>query len=268
MTSDVHLKYSLSAASGSPTVMFLHGFLGCRRDWDEIAGLLTDKYRHLRVDLPGHGSPFGDLPPDAYSMTGCARLIIELLDKCEIESCHLIGYSMGGRIGLYLLTHYPSRFHSAVIESASAGLKTETERSERRQWEWIWTTRLREQPYEAFLRDWYAQPLFSRIDQTTERFEKMLWHRRQHKPEALAVVMEQMGTGVMPSLWDKLAEIDVPVLFVAGERDEKYCALAREMAGLCPKGEIAIIADAGHNGHFERPEAFTEKVSQFLKRNV
>ena len=70
MTPDVHLRYSLTAASGVPTIMFLHGFLGCGHDWDEIAALLGDKYRHLRVNLPGHGSPVGSWPLVAYSMSG------------------------------------------------------------------------------------------------------------------------------------------------------------------------------------------------------
>jgi 2-succinyl-6-hydroxy-2,4-cyclohexadiene-1-carboxylate synthase len=263
---DIHLRYSLSVASGVPAAMFLHGFLGCRHDWDEVVDVLGDQYRHLRVDLPGHSSSFGDLPTDACTIAGCSRLMIDLLDNCEIERCHLVGYSMGGRLGLYLLTYNSERFQSGVIESASPGLKTEPERAERIKQDQRWVEQLRERPYEEFLRDWYAQPLFGRVDQTTERFEKMLWRRRQRDPKALAVVMEQMGTGRMPPLWEKLPEIKVPVLFVAGERDKKYCSLVGEMADLCPRGETAIIAAAGHNTHFERPEVFAEKVSQFLKQ--
>ena len=265
---DIHLRYSLSEGSGLPTVVFLHGFLGCRQDWDEVVDLLGDNYRFLRVDLPGHGSPFGDLPPEAYAMPGCARLIINLLDKCEIETCHPVGYSMGGRLGLYLLTHHPDRFRSAVIESATAGLRTESERTARLLQEKQWIIRLREQPYDEFLHDWYAQPIFKMIDRSSERFSRMMERRQQHDQSDLALVIEQMGTGVMPSLWDKLPDINVPVLFTAGEKDEKYCDLAEKMANLCPRGKTAIIAGAGHNTHFERPEAFAEKVSQFLKQNV
>jgi 2-succinyl-6-hydroxy-2,4-cyclohexadiene-1-carboxylate synthase len=262
------LNHTLAPSGHAPTVLYLHGFLGCKDDWSEVVNLLGSGFSHLTVDLPGHRMPARSLPLEYYSLPGCAELIVRLLNHLQIEHCHLVAYSMGGRLALYLLTHYSDRFLSAVIESATAGLRTEAERSTRLQQEQFWITRLRERTFDEFLNDWYVQPLFNTIDRNDPRFKELMERRRSHDPAALALSLEHMGTGVMSSLWDKFPGITIPLLFVAGERDEKYCSLAREMASLCPDAQAAIIANAGHNAHFECPVAFGETVVQFLKQNV
>ena len=261
------LNHTFAPNGRAPTVLYLHGFLGCSDDWSETITCLGNGFSHLTVDLPGHWTPADSLPPEYYSMPGCARLIIDLLDNCGIERCHLVGYSMGGRFALYLLTHCSDRFLSAVIESASAGLKTEAERTDREQQDKLWIKRLHERPLDEFLSDWYAQPLFNTIDRTGARFEQMMRRRRQHNPEALALSLQYMGASVMPSLWDSLPALTMPLIFVAGERDERFSALAHEMASLCSCAQAAIIASAGHNTHFDRPDEYCSVVKQFLSED-
>jgi len=261
------LNHTFAPNGHAPAVLYLHGFLGCGDDWSELVNRLGRGFSHLTVDLPGHRRPAHSLPLEYYAMPGCAELIVSLLDHLRIERCHLVAYSMGGRLALFLLTHYPDRFLSAVIESASLGLKTEAERTARRQQDQLWIERLRERPIDEFLHDWYAQSLFQTMDRSKPRFERMLRSRSEHDPSALALSLQHMGTGAMPSLWDNLSDITIPLLFVAGEQDEKYCALAQEMANLCPRAQVAIIPGAGHNVHFERPEAFGEAVAQFLRQD-
>jgi 2-succinyl-6-hydroxy-2,4-cyclohexadiene-1-carboxylate synthase len=261
------LNHTFAPNGHAPTVLYLHGFLGCGDDWNEIVYRLGGDFSHLTVDLPGHRMPARSFPPEYYSMSGCAELIVSLLDHLRIERCHLVAYSMGGRFALFLLTHYPDFFLSAVIESASPGLKTEAERAVRKQQDELWIERLRERSIDEFLHDWYAQPLFQTMNRSKPRFERMLQSRAGHDPSALALSLQHMGTGVMLPLWENLPGITIPLLFVAGERDEKYCALAHEMANLCPYAQAAIIGNAGHNTHFERPEAFGVAVAQFLKQD-
>jgi 2-succinyl-6-hydroxy-2,4-cyclohexadiene-1-carboxylate synthase len=260
-------KYSLSPPADAPAVLFLHGFLGCRYDWDELVDLVGDRYRYLRVDLPGHHYSCQQLPLNGYSMPQTAHLMIELLDHCEIGSCRLVGYSMGGRLGLYLLTQFPERFTTAVIESASPGLRTEVERTSRRTDDEKLTRRLREELFDDFLHYWYGQPLFQTMDQTSPRFQSLLKRRHDSNPNALALSLEQMGTGAMPSLWDRLAQIELPILFVAGEKDAKFSRLAGEMASLCPRGRATIIPGAGHNVHFEHPEEYGRTLVDFFDAN-
>ena len=80
------------------------------------------------------------------------------------------------------------------------------------------------------------------------------------------LALRQMGTGTQPSLWLEMDKIKNPVLFIAGEKDEKFKALAYEMSDLCERAEISIIKNCGHNVHFEQPLEFYEQLYNFLKK--
>ena len=46
----------LPASTEQPTVLLLHGFLGCAGDWDDVSAALALTCRCVSVDLPGHGA--------------------------------------------------------------------------------------------------------------------------------------------------------------------------------------------------------------------
>jgi len=73
-----------------------------------------------------------------------------------------------------------------------------------------------------------------------------------------------MGTGEMEPLWQRLPGLRVPVLLIAGEKDVKYAAIAQAMASALPDARVALISDAGHTVHLERPHAWLETVEPFL----
>jgi len=258
---------TLSEDQGAPTILYLHGFLGCREDWEEVIARIGKGYSHLCVNLPGHGLSLSPLSAFFYSMPRASELVINLLDHHGIEQCHLAGYSMGGRLGLYLLAHYAERFASSIIESASPGLKAEEERAARRREHGLLADRLLIYSFDSFLEDWYRQPLFESMDKGDPRFARMLVRRRRQDPSSLAQSLRYMGTGAQPSLWERLQETRSPILFIAGERDAKYSDLAHEMARLCPRGRTAILPGAGHNAHFELPDEFCHAVTEFLSQN-
>lgn len=264
MSDPRRLSHDLIANPNKGCVLYLHGFLGCGDDWREITRGLGDTFSHLTLDLPGHRMLADQLDEQDYTMPGGAKLVVDLLDHLQIERTHLVAYSMGGRLGLYLLTHYPDRFDRAVIESASPGLRSDSERADRRKREHETMKQLRDRSYDGFLRDWYDQPLFQTMDQTDPRFASMLGRRDEHDPKALALSLEHMGTSVQPSLWGNLGDLRLPVIFVAGAKDDKYCRLANEMVDLCPAGSNNIVQDAGHNTHWECPDEFCQVVRSFL----
>ncbi|MBD3258189.1 2-succinyl-6-hydroxy-2,4-cyclohexadiene-1-carboxylate synthase [candidate division GN15 bacterium] len=260
------LSHRFRGQPGKPVLLFLHGFIGRGDDWDSIAGNFEDDYAILTVDLPGHGGsyPLADSDPAHFSMSGCGSLLTGLIDHYEINTCHVIGYSMGARLALYLATHHADRFRRFVIESGSPGLRTESEREERRRRDAELAKGLKATPMEEFLKQWYSQPLFSSLDQRSDTFREMLRRRLEINSDGLALSLEHMGTGAQPPLWDRLPQVDPKVLFIAGELDRKFYRLAAEMAHLCPNGELAIIAGAGHNVHVEQPELYREQLLSFL----
>lgn len=256
------LRYHISGLAKNPTIVFLHGFMGSSNDWDEVTAELSDTFHCLCPDLPGHGQTH--VPDSHYTMPACADLVISLLDQLGIETCHVVGYSMGGRLALHLLTHFPTRFQSGLLESASPGLKSTEERHHRQQHDAHLALRLETEPFSELLRNWYEQPLFHTIQRNSERFAAMYQRRLRNNPHHLAISLRQMGTGSMPSLWPHLPALKMPLHFVAGEQDAKYRVLATDLAELCPNGSSQIVSDAGHNVHFERPERYVQILKAFF----
>ncbi len=246
--------------SENPVMLFLHGFLGSAHDWDAIAEELSGAYYSLAVDLPGHGESLC-AEPKAYTMEATAQAIIIMLDECCVKTCVLVGYSMGGRLALFLALRYPERFHTAVIASASPGLRTAHECTARRAHDEALADELLQVDFDVFLQRWYAQPLFQHFrnhPSFPKVYERRLINGRSN-PQGLALSLRQMGTGVQSSLWEELRQLSVSTMFIVGEYDEKFTQLAQEMQTCCPAGlaiDIAIMRRVGHVVYEEDTEGF------------
>ena len=238
--------------------------MGDSDDWLEFIPYFSEDYYCLFVDLPGHGQSIDVYQAD-YSMEKTAESIFNILDDNTKEKSDLISYSMGGRIGLYLAVYYPERFDKIVIESASPGLKTDTERQNRIEQDKLIAEKLLSQSINEFLEFWYNQPVISSLDKSTPKFHDMLQKRMKNDPQKLKVSLEQTGLGQQPSLWEKLAQIKSDILLIVGQKDSKFQTIAQAMKAGCYNMNLEIIADAGHNVHFEQPDKYIEVVNKFLK---
>ncbi|MEG4571460.1 2-succinyl-6-hydroxy-2,4-cyclohexadiene-1-carboxylate synthase [Microcoleus sp. N3A4] len=254
--------YSLTGHKNQPIILLLHGFTCDCQDFSPIISLLSKSYCCLAVDLPGHGETrvIGD--ESCYNMQNTAQALIQLLDDLQIDKCLLLGYSMGGRLALYMTLHFPERFEKVVLESASPGLKTEKERSHRIQADSQIAQNLENSNIKDFLLNWYDRPLFKSL-KNSPNFDKLIETRLANNPLELAKSLRNMGTGNQPSLWEKLAQNQIPILLLAGEYDDKFTTINTEIAKLCPAASLEIVPKAGHNIHFENIDQFVALVRQF-----
>lgn len=262
--------YSLTGKVDRLPILFLHGFMGDRHDFSPITSRLIDQYQCLAIDLPGHGKTQVTEEAD-YGMALTARAIVGALDQLHISQCFLVGYSMGGRLALYLTLHFPARFLRVVLESASPGLRTEEEREQRVQRDWELATELETTDFANFLKNWYDQPLFASIKYPMDRsnisptFAQMLEQRQRNQPYELAKSLRNLGTGSQPSLWTELAQNQVPLLLLVGELDRKFVQISQQMQTLCPSTQLRIMTGCGHNVHFENVQGFVETLRGFFK---
>jgi pimeloyl-ACP methyl ester carboxylesterase len=86
--------------------------------------------------------------------------------------------------------------------------------------------------------------------------------RLQNTPEGLARALRGLGTGALPSAWERLGELKMPVVLVAGEQDEKFTSTARRMAEQIDDVEVVIVPGVGHAVHLEAPEAVAEVIAE------
>lgn len=221
------------------------------------------------MDLPGHGST-PDPPPD-YDVARLADDLGRVLDREGLRWAAWMGYSMGGRMALAAAVLRPRRVERLILESASPGLAGRDARMRRRRSDEELARRLLEgdrlgADLESFVDDWMALPLFaSQRKLPDEVLDRERRRRLRNRPSGLAAALRTLGTGAQPSFWDRLDEVECPTLLLAGEEDEKYVGLGREMAAALPDARLRVVRRAGHTVHLERPTRWLQVVRGFLR---
>jgi 2-succinyl-6-hydroxy-2,4-cyclohexadiene-1-carboxylate synthase len=245
-------------------MLLLHGFTGSSRSWPDgiVDGLASSGRIPVLVDLPGHGRHIGEVASDRFTPETVFR---DLRLASGPDPCPVVGYSMGGRLALAYALRYPDRVSHLVLESASPGLRTEAERARRRVADGALAARIESEGVEAFIQGWEALPLFeSQRALPAEVRKAQRARRRMNDPHSLAAALRWLGTGALPSHWDDLERLDMPVLLITGALDRKFTGIAQEMTRLLRRGRTVVVDGAGHAVHLERPDAWIGSVLPFL----
>ena len=173
-----------------------------------------------------------------------------------------VGYSLGGRAALHVALMYPSVVQALAVIGANPGIDNDEERALRRESDDTVIARLEEVGLDTFLQEWVALPLFG--GRPVGRLE--MDDRRRNTVAGLASSLRLAGTGAQGSLWPRLRELNMPVLAMAGERDDKFTAIARQIASAVPRGACTIVPAAAHAAHLDQPAAVTAALEALLAR--
>lgn len=76
--------------------------------WDDQVPAWVQRFRVVRYDQRGHGGSI--VPAGPYSMDQLGGDAIGIMDALGVEKAHFCGLSLGGMVGMWLLTHAPKRF--------------------------------------------------------------------------------------------------------------------------------------------------------------
>ena len=254
----------------APPLLLLHGFTGSHASWETLISRLRERgristQRILSVDLPGHGAT--RLAARCSTMEGAARALEGLLDASGARRSVVAGYSMGGRLALYLALTRPARVAGLLLESASPGVEDARERAARRARDARLALDLENDGIEVFVDRWESLPLFAtqvRSSPTLRARQRRI--RLAQDPAGLEISLRAMGTGVQPWLGGRLGELTMPLTFAAGGLDAKFAAIARRMHRAAPGSRLQIVDDAGHALHLEAPERMAALLEALCRR--
>jgi 2-succinyl-6-hydroxy-2,4-cyclohexadiene-1-carboxylate synthase len=233
----------------APVLVLLHGFTNSGASWKPVISGLRERYRALAPDIRGHASA---------TAAGPVTLVAVVDDVAALTPgpFELVGYSQGGRIALHIALALPHRVTRLTLIGASPGLEDDAEREQRR----IADERLAQQieslSIDEFARQWAQTPILA--DAPPDVAARSHTDRLQSTPHGLAAALRGLGTGVLPSLWQQLPSLQMPVTLLAGERDAKFTALAQDMARRIPRASVTVVPGAGHAVHLECPEAVVQ----------
>ncbi len=226
------------------SLVLLHGFTHTGASWDRVRAELGERYLALAPDLRGHGSASSAEPVSL-------KAVLDDVAALAPERFGLVGYSMGGRIALHAALAMPERVQQLVLIGASPGIASAGERDQRRRADDALADRMEGMAIEEFAREWARTPVLAGL--AAEVQAEVQADRLRSSVLGLARALRGLGTGALPSLWDRLGEVRIPVSLIVGERDAKFRDLALEMATKLPQGRVAVIAGVGHAVHLEAP---------------
>ena len=237
---------------GQDRLVLVHGFTQTLRSWDALVETLADTLQVMRVDLPGHGGSGGvDM---TFEETAAA------IGEAGGTATY-VGYSMGGRLCLQLAVDRPDLVRSLVVVGASPGLADDGERAARRVADEELAAEIERTGTVAFLERWLSRPMFSTLYPRPEDLEA----RRANSPGGLAAALRRLGAGAQTPLWDRLGNLAMPVMAVAGQDDIRYTRIAEQMAAaIGDNAQVVALAGAGHAAHLEQVSSFGRLLAAFL----
>ena len=230
----------MEAGCGAPLV-HLHGAGGLRLTPGH--DLLSEKFRVVAFEMPG----FGQSPENTrtQNMPELAATMAQAVKKLGIDSFNLMGTSFGGKTALWLASQQRERVQALVLE-APAAIRPEG------------ATAPSGSP-EEMVRRLYAHP---------ERLPPMPPPDPAVQAKTRKLVARLRGPDRDADLEHQLRDLATPTLVLFGTVDQVIPPeMGRLYKELMPNCHLVFVYDAGHAISTDRPEAFTEVVTDFLERH-
>ena len=245
--SGVRVAYRRKGA-GEPT-LFFHG-AGFTRMWLPFLEALSGGLELIAPEHPGYGET--EMPD---WLDGFDDLVIhydEFLDALELETVHLVGYSLGGWIAAEFAAFYPKRLRSLTLITP-AGLRI------------------------------LGKPIVNPIAMSPEQFLDLIFNDKtnmgdvQPDFESLDEIVHQFGEAATLArlAWNpqydlklerRLARVGCPSLVVRAEHDRLIPdEMAERYAELLPNSRVEAIPGTGHAIAYEQPERTADAIVAFIR---
>jgi pimeloyl-ACP methyl ester carboxylesterase len=250
---EVRLHY-VEHGSGPEPLVFVHGYTGSSRNWEELYTRIPDGYRAICIDLRGAGE--SDKPASGYGPAIYARDIDAATRALGLDTFTLIGHSMGGVTAMQFAVSYRERLRKLVLVApAPSGGITFIDPSMREQSKAMRANR------EARLKLAHAMEARPMTDEAILRRieDDLKW------PEA--AYDEAWQAMVDIRLSDEIARLDVPTLMVAGDRDGLRAANLAD-AQRIPNCALHVFYRVGHEVAADVPDEFMALLDDFIRHGV
>jgi len=105
-------------ARNPKVLVCVHGLTRCARDFDSLAAAMSDQYRVICPDVAGRGGSDWLADPMLYQLPQYVLDMVTLIARCDVETVHWVGTSMGGLIGMTLAAQANTPIRKLVINDA------------------------------------------------------------------------------------------------------------------------------------------------------
>ncbi len=263
------IHYTDTGPQDRPALVLVHGFSSSLHTWNAWEAGLSDDYRVIRLDLPGHGLSRVDETGDV-SAARMSDVIGQVADKLDVETFTLAGHSMGGNLSWRYTLANPERVDGLILVAASGWPMSAEERGP--------------QPFIfKLMRNGVARAVLKDLDMTSftrSAIEKTYVDQSFVTEELVQRYVELsrapghryvlLNITASRDEWDgastgRMAEIRVPTLVMSGREDNLVpYAQAEKFAETIPNAELTLYDATGHAPHEEKAAETLEAVRTFM----
>jgi pimeloyl-ACP methyl ester carboxylesterase len=236
---DLAAGWTLShqVVGNGPNLVLVHGLAGSSKWWARNIEALARTNRVYAVDLAGFGATERI---HRFRLEDAASVLIDWLDRHDIESTAIAGHSMGGLISARVAADAPERIHRlALIDAAFLSLDLNI----------VGVAR-------------------GLIDSARQAPWDLLDLVARDSMRADPISLTRATFEVLTVNWHAMLDrITAPTLIVWGERDTLVpVTIAELLAASLPHAELVIIPGAGHVPMWDQPDLFNDALLGFLTR--
>ena len=240
--------YDVAGPADAPAIVLVHSTRLTRAMWRAQVDALSDEFRVIAVDLPGHGT----LSAETFSLAGAADHVSAVIEATIGRPAVYVGLSLGGYVGMELAARRPDLIRGLVLVGATAE-----------------PIGVRAAPYRALA---WAMGRFDgpRLDAVNT------WFFRTRFPATIADPILKGGfwsTGGAAALRSiigerfrpRLAAYPGPTLIVNGQYDVMFRLASGAFAAVAQDARRVGLRGATHLANLDRPDAFTAAVRAFAR---
>ena len=240
--------------STGPQVLILHGW-GCDTSFfAPITAALAENMRVTIIDFPGHGK--SGRPPEPWGVPEYAEMVRQLMDALHLSPCHIIAHSFGGRVALYLSSHWPQLVGKMIITGGAGLRKPATPEAQKRsqqyqQWKKLCAmlkrTRILAKPADLLadaMRKKYGSPDYNALDE-------------EMRKTFVKVITEDLRP--------LLPKVQASTLLIWGRNDtETPLWMGETMEQEIPDAGLVVFDGGTHFAYLEQWQRFVAVAKHFL----
>ena len=263
-TDSIKINYELSGDGAC--LVLIHGFSDNLSMWYNQVPAFSKQYKVLTFDTRGHGHT--ETPEDEFSREDLGEDLYALLKAQNIEKACVLGYSMGGGIGLEFTLKYPEMVTGLILANSGVmtpDVKPPPEHRAEMQKHHQQMMAMLETGDINTIADTIAELSFSPglRDKNPAMFQRYKEVKLKNDPQHYVRFFRAMEPG--RSNPPDITRLKCPVLCIAGEHDGFHVESAKSMARLIDDVTVKILK-TGHASAIEAPEEFNQAVLDFMKR--
>ncbi len=263
------IHYRNEGLAEGPVLVLLHGNHASLHTWEPLVAELSDTFRLISIDFPGHGLTGPNTARD-YSANALIQSVNTVLDHLNVQHALVAGNSMGGWIAWRFALQYPDRVAGLVLIDASGAITDEPIRLytaakiSRSKIGQLITPRITPK---FLVRKSLTQVMWN-DDSVSDELVDRYWDLARYPGNRIAMV-DRMQVDREPGFWHRIGDIDKPALILWGEHDQTIpVSHARAFNAALENSQLKIYANAAHAPMEEQPTQVAADIRAWYDKTI